>query len=57
MTSRPSTITPAPPTDTGPLGISCEELAELERELDLYLSFWACAGDAQINRPQNGERE
>jgi len=48
MTSRPSTITPAPPTDTGPLGISSQQLAELDRELDVYLAFWAYARGDQV---------
>jgi hypothetical protein len=29
--------------NAGPLGISREQLAELERELKTYLAFWALA--------------
>jgi hypothetical protein len=47
MTSHPSITTRARPVDAGGLGISREELTELERELDLYLTFWAYARDAR----------
>jgi hypothetical protein len=56
MTSHRSTTTPTPPMDAGRLGISREELAELERELDAYLAFWACARDGRPDGTVGWER-
>lgn len=51
MTSQ-RTIAPstAPKSAVG-LCPSREELAQLERELDLYLTFWAHARDERATRP------
>jgi hypothetical protein len=56
MTSYPSSTTRALPVDAGGLGISRKQLAELERELDAYLAFWAYARDARVERPRNAQR-
>jgi hypothetical protein len=47
---------PAVSREGDALGVSCAELAKLERELDLYLAFWAHARDGLYERPRNGER-
>jgi hypothetical protein len=44
MTSRPAPAPPALPTSGG-LAPSREQLVQLERELELYLAFWAHARD------------
>ena len=52
MTSQSTApAAPLPPT-TYQLCPSRDELAELERELDLYLTFWTCARDL---RPSGAE--
>jgi hypothetical protein len=45
----------APKSAVGPCP-SREELAELERELDLYLTFWAYARDERATRSKQHVR-
>jgi hypothetical protein len=45
----------APKSAVGPCP-SREELAELERELDLYLTFWAHARDERATRSKQHVR-
>ncbi len=56
MTSRPAPAPPVLPTSGG-LAPSREELAELERELELYLAFWAHARDGRSDRLTDGGRD
>jgi hypothetical protein len=58
MTSHAKTAPPTVAQNGGRLGPSREELAELERELDVYLTFWAHAQDRSIGIQGscNGER-
>lgn len=57
MTSHPTTAVPAIRPNAGRLCPTADELTELERELDLYLAFWAHARDGRLQRPWNGERK
>lgn len=45
MTASPTQAAPAALPQAEWLGPSLEDLAELERELDLYVAFWAHARD------------
>lgn len=44
-------------SDRRGLGASSEELAQLDRELDAYLAFWAYAREGRSDRPWERERE
>jgi hypothetical protein len=51
-----SITTPARPVDADGLDFSRKKLAELARELDAYLAFWAYARDARVEGPGSRER-
>lgn len=55
MTSQPSTM-PGVPLHRGPLGVSREQLDELERELDVYLAFWGRARESRFDELVGEER-
>ena len=57
MTSHAKKAPPTVAQNGGRLGPSREELAELERELDVYLTFWAHARDGRGHRGRGGDRE
>lgn len=57
MSCHPTTAPPTLASNGGRLGLSSEDVAELERELDLYVAFWAHAREGRIQRLQVGERE
>jgi hypothetical protein len=47
---RPNTPTASEAERSAMPAVSREELARLERQLDLYLAFWACARDGHCGR-------
>jgi hypothetical protein len=52
MTSQATTAPPVGKQNGVRLGPSREELAELERELELYLTFWAHLRDGGAPRSE-----
>lgn len=56
MTSQPITSPTAAPHNGARVGPSREELAELERELNSYLTFWAYVRDHPTQQPRDRER-
>ncbi len=56
MTSQLTTALLAVPPNGGPPGPSADDLTELERELDLYLAFWAQVRGERAARSELGMR-
>jgi hypothetical protein len=56
LTSPPRITAYSLPSNAGRLGVARAQLAELEREVDLYLAFWIQARDGCCELSLHGEQ-